>query len=84
MVEARQGGIRFGLPVSDPVVIADKLRIVIDARAKGRAAQEAARLVGRSRSTQPEAGLKAAARSGGSAKPTPLGAMQTGMPWHPI
>jgi hypothetical protein len=32
-------------------VIADKLRIVTDARAKGRTAEEAARLVGWSRAT---------------------------------
>ncbi|MBT2548932.1 recombinase family protein [Arthrobacter sp. ISL-65] len=48
---ARQGGTRFGRPISDPVVIADKLRIVTDARAKGRTAEEAARLVGWSRAT---------------------------------
>src|SRR6476620_1778643 len=33
---ARQNGTRFGRPLSDPAVIADKLRIVTDARAKGR------------------------------------------------
>lgn len=48
---ARQGGTRFGRPLTDPVVIADKLRIVTDARAKGRTAEEAARLVGWSRAT---------------------------------
>lgn len=48
---ARQGGTRFGRPLSDPVVIADKLWIVTDARAKGRKAEEAARLVGWSRAT---------------------------------
>jgi DNA invertase Pin-like site-specific DNA recombinase len=48
---ARQGGTRFGRPLSNPVVIADKLRIVTDARAKGRTAEEAARLVGWSRAT---------------------------------
>lgn len=48
---ARQGRTRFGRPLSDPVVIADKLRIVTDARAKGRTAEEAARLVGWSRAT---------------------------------
>lgn len=41
---ARKGGTRFGRPLSDPVVIADKLRIVTEARAKGRTAEEAARL----------------------------------------
>lgn len=48
---ARKGGTRFGRPLSDPVVIADKLRIVTEARAKGRTAEEAARLVGWSRAT---------------------------------
>lgn len=48
---ARTSGTRFGRPLSDPVVIADKLRIVTDARAKGRTAEEAARLVGWSRAT---------------------------------
>jgi len=48
---ARKGGTRFGRPLADPVVIADKLRIVTDARAKGRTAEEAARLVGWSRAT---------------------------------
>ncbi|MEW1857432.1 recombinase family protein [Pseudarthrobacter oxydans] len=48
---ARQNGTRFGRPVSDPVVIADKLAIAKDARAKGRTAEDAARLVGWSRAT---------------------------------
>ena len=48
---ARQNGTRFGPPVSDPAVIADKLAIVQDARAKGRTAEDAARLVGWSRAT---------------------------------
>jgi len=48
---ARQGGTRFGRPLSDPVVISDKLRIVMEARAKGRTAEDAARLVGWSRAT---------------------------------
>ncbi|MET1086239.1 MAG: recombinase family protein [Arthrobacter sp.] len=48
---ARQNGTRFGRPVSDPDVIADKLAIARDARAKGRTAEEAARLVGWSRAT---------------------------------
>lgn len=47
-IRAGRGG---GRPLSDPVVIADKLRIVTDARAKGRTAEEAARLVGWSRAT---------------------------------
>lgn len=48
---ARQGGTRFGRPLSDPLVIADKLAIAQDARAKGRTAEDAARLVGWSRAT---------------------------------
>ncbi|MBT2535434.1 recombinase family protein [Arthrobacter sp. ISL-69] len=43
---ARQNGTRFGRPVSAPTVIADKLAIAEDARAKGRTAEGAARLVG--------------------------------------
>lgn len=48
---ARQNGTRFGRPLSDPGVIADKLAIAADARAKGRTAQDAAQLVGWSRAT---------------------------------
>ncbi len=48
---ARQGGTRFGRPLSDPLIIADKLAIAQDARAKGRSAEDAARLVGWSRAT---------------------------------
>jgi DNA invertase Pin-like site-specific DNA recombinase len=48
---ARQNGTRFGRPVSDPAVIADKLAIAQDARSKGRTAEDAARLVGWSRAT---------------------------------
>lgn len=48
---ARQNGTRFGRPMSDPMVIADKLAIAADARAKGRTAEDAARLVGWSRAT---------------------------------
>ncbi|MCT9626731.1 recombinase family protein [Pseudarthrobacter equi] len=48
---ARQNGTRFGRPVSDPVVIADKLVIAKEARSKGRTAEDAARLVGWSRAT---------------------------------
>lgn len=48
---ARQGGTRFGRPVSDPAVSADKLRVVTEERAKGRTVQDAARLVGWSRAT---------------------------------
>ncbi|TFC86355.1 recombinase family protein [Cryobacterium sp. TMT4-31] len=48
---ARQSGTRFGRPLSDPAVIADKLAIATNARANGRTAENAARLVGRSRAT---------------------------------
>lgn len=48
---ARSNGTRFGRPLSDPVVIDDKLAIAADARAKGRTAEDAARLVGWSRAT---------------------------------
>ena len=48
---ARQGGTRFGRPAVDPAVIADKLAVVAEARAKGRTAEDAARLVGWSRAT---------------------------------
>lgn len=48
---ARQIGTRFGRPPVDPTVIAEKLDIARDARAKGRTAEEAARLVGWSRAT---------------------------------
>jgi DNA invertase Pin-like site-specific DNA recombinase len=48
---ARQNGTRFGRPLSDPAAVADKLAIAADARAKGRTAEDAARLVGWSRAT---------------------------------
>lgn len=48
---ARQNGTRFGHPLSDPVVIADKLALAREARAKGRTAEDAARLVVWSRAT---------------------------------
>ncbi|MDO4138070.1 recombinase family protein [Clavibacter michiganensis] len=48
---ARDNGTRFGRPMSDPAVIADKLQIATDARARGRTAEDAARLVGWSRAT---------------------------------
>jgi len=38
---ARQNGTRFGRPMSDPTVIADKLAIAQDTRAKGRTAEDA-------------------------------------------
>lgn len=48
---AKQSGTRFGRPPVDPAVIAEKLTIAQDARAKGRTAEQAARLVGWSRAT---------------------------------
>jgi DNA invertase Pin-like site-specific DNA recombinase len=48
---AKQSGTRFGRSPVDPKVIAEKLTIAADARAKGRTAAEAARLVGWSRAT---------------------------------
>ncbi|MFL0458831.1 recombinase family protein [Brachybacterium paraconglomeratum] len=48
---AKQSGTRFGRPPVDPAVIAEKLAIAQDARAKGRTAEQAARLVGWSRAT---------------------------------
>ncbi|WP_026550867.1 recombinase family protein [Arthrobacter sp. Br18] len=51
IVAARQNGTRFGRPRSDPKVIAAKLDVVVDARRKGKTAEEAAQLVGWSRAT---------------------------------
>ena len=48
---AKQNGTRFGRPPLRPEVVAAKLAIVNDARAKGRTAEEAAKLVGWSRAT---------------------------------
>lgn len=48
---AKQTGTRFGRPPVDPDVIAEKLAIAEDARAKERTAEAAARLVGWSRAT---------------------------------
>lgn len=48
---AKQNGTRFGRPPVDPEEIAEKLAIAEDARAKGRTAEQAARLVGWSRAT---------------------------------
>ncbi|MGH3277695.1 MAG: recombinase family protein [Trebonia sp.] len=48
---AKQSGTRFGRPPVNPKVIAEKLTIAADARAKGRTAAEAARLVSWSRAT---------------------------------
>jgi DNA invertase Pin-like site-specific DNA recombinase len=42
----RQGLTRLGRALSDPVVIADKLAIAADARARERIVEDAARLVG--------------------------------------
>lgn len=48
---ARATGTVFGRPPVDPGMIAQKLDIVNDARAKGRSAEDAAKLVGWSRAT---------------------------------
>lgn len=48
---AKQSGTRFGRPPADPAVIAEKLAIARDSRAKGRTAEQAAQLVGWSRAT---------------------------------
>lgn len=48
---AKQSGTRFGRPPSDPAVIAEKLQVVQEARARGRTVPEAAKLVGWSRAT---------------------------------
>ena len=48
---AKASGTVFGRPPVDPAVIAEKLDIVNDARAKGRSAEDAAKLVGWSRAT---------------------------------
>ncbi|ANG84903.1 MULTISPECIES: recombinase family protein [Micrococcales] len=48
---ARQSGTRFGRPPVKPDEIQQKLQIVREARARGRTAEEAARLVGWSRAT---------------------------------
>ena len=48
---AQAAGTRFGRPVSDPKVIAEKLKIVRSARKAGKTAADAARLVGWSRAT---------------------------------
>lgn len=48
---SRKAGTVFGRPVSNPVVVAEKLEIVREARARGKNAADAARLVGWSRAT---------------------------------
>lgn len=59
----RANGTRFGRPLSDQVVIADKPAIESDARARGRTAEDAARLVGWSRATLYRHQAEAARRS---------------------
>ncbi|QYJ05248.1 recombinase family protein [Nocardioides panacisoli] len=51
IVAAKASGTRFGRPPVDPAEVEEKLAIARDARAKGRTATEAARLVGWSRAT---------------------------------
>lgn len=51
IIAPKQNGTRFGRTAVNPEVIADKLAIAADARAKGRTAEEAGRLVGWSRAT---------------------------------
>lgn len=51
IVAAKLNGAKFGRPPLDPDEIAEKLAIAEDARAKGRTAEDAARLVGWSRAT---------------------------------
>ena len=51
MAASNQNSTRFGRPAVNPKVIADKLAITADARAKGCTAEEAVRLVGWSRAT---------------------------------
>ncbi|WP_067474321.1 recombinase family protein [Dietzia timorensis] len=48
---AKAQGTKFGRPPVDPEVVSQKLSIVVDERAKGRSAEQAARLVGWSRAT---------------------------------
>ncbi len=48
---AKLNGTKFGRPPVNPAVVEEKLAIVRDARAKGRTAGDAARLVGWSRAT---------------------------------
>lgn len=51
LAASRKAGTVFGRPVSDPKVIGEKLEVVWAARARGKSAAEAARLVGWSRAT---------------------------------
>lgn len=48
---AKQNGTKFGRPPVDPSEVREKLAIVKESRAKGKTAEEAARLVGWSRAT---------------------------------
>jgi DNA invertase Pin-like site-specific DNA recombinase len=48
---AQASGAKFGRPRNDPAVVAEKLAIVAAARAEGKTAEDAARLVGWSRPT---------------------------------
>jgi DNA invertase Pin-like site-specific DNA recombinase len=48
---AKANGTKFGRPGVDRAVVARKLEIVQQERAKGRTADEAAKLIGRSRAT---------------------------------
>ncbi|BCW42453.1 DNA invertase Pin [Arthrobacter sp. StoSoilB3] len=64
---ARQNGTRFGRPVSDPVLISEKLAVVEEARSKGHTAAEAAQLVGWSRATLYRHKQALAARSNATA-----------------
>lgn len=48
---ARHSGTRFGRPLSDPAIIAEKLAIIAAARTGGKTAAQAAALVGWSRAT---------------------------------
>lgn len=63
---AKQNGTRFGTPPLSPDVVAAKLAIVNDARAKGRTAEEAAKLVGWSRATLHRHQLAASSRPAGA------------------
>lgn len=48
---ARQSGTRFGRPLSDPALVAQKLAMVVDARSQRKTAAQAAALVGWNRAT---------------------------------
>lgn len=51
VTSAQEAGAKFGRPRSDPAVVAERLAIVAAARAQGKTAEGAARLVGWSRPT---------------------------------